>query len=119
MSQQQKRSVIDRIRAADRWLEVNGGAPMGWVRELLRDAAHELQSESGALWLQTVTGPNGHVRLFVHGPFGVREMDSLLEMLQLTRTWMVRDEQVALASQPAADAVDPHARSTGKPTTRD
>ena len=108
-----KLSVIERLRAGEAWLTRHGGPPMGWVVELFKDAAQELQSESGALWLQTVTGRNGHVRMFVHGPFGLKEMDLLLEILQLTRSFMERDA-ASTKEPPAVDAVDPQVDNTGK-----
>jgi hypothetical protein len=93
--QQRKSSVIEELRAADRWLYANTVPALGWVRELLNKAVQELESESGALWLQTVTSRDGHVRVFVQGPFGTRELDILLEVLQLTRRWMERDESAS------------------------
>ena len=112
----QKQTVIERLRAAEQYLSKlpgHGGAPYGWLRELISDAMQELQSESGELWLQTVTGLQSHVRMFVAGNMGLREMDLLLEILMLHRSWM-RDE-----SDKAADAVDPHVVGTGKLSTRD
>jgi hypothetical protein len=98
MGKEEKRSVIQRLDDADRWFQIHG-VPCAWIRELLQDARMQLQSESGALWMQTMTGREGHVRLFVHGPFGAREMDDLLEMLQMNRRWMHEDESPAAATE--------------------
>src|SRR6185295_13819991 len=96
-----KQSVIQRLRQAQIWCE-RSGAPYEWIRQLCADAAQELESESGSLWCQWSTGRTGHVRMFVAGEFGPRELDSFLEMLKLSRSWM--DERPK--EPPSVDAVD-------------
>lgn len=92
MSVQHKRSVIERLRAADQWLAANGREPLQWVRDLLRDAAQELESESGSLWAQWMTGPHSHVRVFVTGEMNLRELDSFMAFLTLQRQFLAEDE---------------------------
>lgn len=87
-----KRTVIERLRHADQWLAAHGGLPWQWLRELVRDATQELESESGSLWMQWTTSPTGHVRIFVAGEMGPKELDSLLEVLKLSRSFMEKDE---------------------------
>lgn len=112
-----KHTVIERLRAAEQWLAKlpgHSGEPFGWLRTLVYDAMQELQSESGALWMQTMTGPQSHVRIFVAGELGPREMDLLLEMLRLTRSYMREEAAPANAgATPLAEGVtDERAKSS-------
>lgn len=114
MSLQHKTTVIQRLRHADEWLAAHGGAPAEWIRSLLRDAAQELESESGSLWAQWMTGRDRHIRVFVKGPMGLSEIDSLMEFLALSRKFAA-----AWESAPQANcAVDPVAGTGQIDTTR-
>jgi hypothetical protein len=97
---QHKASVIQRLRDADTWLAVNGREPLQWLRGLLRDAAQELESESGSLWAQWTTGRDSHIRVFVKGPMGLREIDSFMEFMALHRKFATAWEQKAPAATP-------------------
>ncbi len=91
-----KKSVIDRLRHAQRWFSENG-PQWAWMYELSRDAAEELETQSGALWCQWATR-GGHIRIFVAGEMGIREIDSLMQYLELSRSYMREDQAESVAA---------------------
>lgn len=113
-----KNSVMDRLRHAERWFASNG-PQWHWMRELVVDAQRELESESGSLWCQWVTGPASHIRVFVTGEMGPHEIDVFMEYLKLSRSYAAKGDKGNVwrfcevcggrlsESAPSVDAVDP------------
>jgi hypothetical protein len=106
MSDVHKQRVIDRLRQGHQWC-ARHGPPYQWIRDLFADAAQELQNESGSLWLQWMTGRTGHVRVFVAGDFGTKELDALLKVLHLQREHMAEWEARKEPPQPEPAALGP------------
>lgn len=87
-----KSSVIQRLRESEVWCRSHRVPAYEWLAELLFDAAQELESQSGALWCQWMTGPQSHVRIFVTGEMGRRELESTIKLLSLSLSHIKEDE---------------------------